>query len=108
MTGSFLHLHVAINATGLDLTKMEAHYTVMDRGLSGAANVVVNDIPDGPCGELNMIAVSNPCVIDPTLAPKGFMVLHAYSCGNEPYQVWERYRNDRNSNEYKQLKNERS
>jgi hypothetical protein len=29
-TGSFLHLHLAINATGLDLSNMEAHYTVMD------------------------------------------------------------------------------
>jgi phytoene dehydrogenase-like protein len=108
MTGSFLHLHVAINATGLDLTQMEAHYTVMDRGLCGNADIVVNDIPDGPCGELNMIAVSNPCVIDPTLAPSGYMVLHAYGAGNEPYEVWEKFRNDRNSPEYKQLKEERS
>mmetsp|Transcript_59803 Transcript_59803/g.66861 ORF Transcript_59803/g.66861 Transcript_59803/m.66861 type:complete len:694 (+) Transcript_59803:138-2219(+) len=108
MTGSFLHLHVAINATGLDLTQMEAHYTVMDRGLSGNADIVVNGIPDGPCGELNMIAVSNPCVIDPTLAPPGYMVLHAYGAGNEPYEVWEKYCNDRNSPEYKQLKKERS
>jgi hypothetical protein len=29
-TGSFLHLHLALNATGLDLSSMEAHYTVMD------------------------------------------------------------------------------
>ncbi|OEU13913.1 carotenoid isomerase [Fragilariopsis cylindrus CCMP1102] len=108
MTGSFLHLHVAINATGLDLTQMEAHYTVMDRGLSGNAGIVVNGISDGPCGELNMIAVSNPCVIDPTLAPSGYMVLHAYGAGNEPYEVWEKFRNDRNSPEYKQLKEERS
>ena len=78
MTGSFLHLHVAINATGLDLKKMEAHYTVMDRGLSGTAGIFVNGIPDGPCGELNMIAVSNPCVIDPTLAPPGCMVLRTF------------------------------
>lgn len=108
MTGSFLHLHVAINSTGLDLSQMEAHYTVMDRGLSGDPNLVINGVPDGPCGELNMIAVSNPCVIDPTLAPDGYMVLHAYGAGNEPYDVWKKYRNDRNSPEYKQLKEERS
>lgn len=107
MTGSFLHLHVAINSTGLDLDEMEAHYTVMDRGLSGDGNMVVNGVPDGPCGELNMIAVSNPCVIDPTLAPDGYMVLHAYGAGNEPYEIWEKYRNNRNSSEYKQLKEER-
>jgi len=108
MTGSFLHLHVAINSTGLDLSQMEAHYTVMDRGLSGDANIVINGVPDGPCGELNMIAVSNPCVIDPTLAPDGHMVLHAYGAGNEPYDVWKKYRNDRNSPKYKELKEERS
>jgi len=106
MTGSFLHLHIAIDATGLDLDKMEAHYTVMDRGLSGDKNLVVNGIPDGPCGELNMIAVSNPCVIDPTLAPAGYMVLHAYGAGNEPYGLWEGMK--RNSPEYKQLKEQRS
>ena len=108
MTGSFMHLHVAINSTGLDLNQMEAHYTVMDRGLSGDNNMAINGVPDGPCGELNMIAVSNPCVIDPTLAPGGYMVLHAYGAGNEPYDLWEKYRNDRNSHEYKQLKEERS
>merc|ERR1712232_1024870 len=55
-----------------------------------------------------MIAVSNPCVIDPTLAPDGYMVLHAYGAGNEPYDVWKKYRNDRYSTEYKQLKEKRS
>jgi phytoene dehydrogenase-like protein len=106
MTGSFLHLHVAIDATGLDLERMEAHYTVMDRGLSGLASASVDGVPDGPCGELNMIAVSNPCVIDPTLAPEGYMVIHAYGAGNEPYTVWEGL--DRKSPEYQRLKEERS
>ena len=106
MTGSFLHLHIAIDATGLDLTKMEAHYTVMDRGLSGSSEMSVNGVADGPCGELNMIAVSNPCVIDPTLAPEGYMIIHAYGAGNEPYDLWGGMK--RNSPEYKNLKEERS
>jgi phytoene dehydrogenase-like protein len=106
MTGSFLHLHIAIDATGLDLDKMEAHYTVMDRGLSGDSSIIVNNVTDGPCGELNMIAVSNPCVIDRTLAPEGFMIVHAYGAGNEPYHVWEGLK--RNSPEYNSLKKERS
>ena len=106
MTGSFLHLHIAIDATGLDLDNMEAHYTVMDRSLAGDDNESVNEVPDGPCGELNMIAVSNPCKIDKTLAPEGYMVIHAYGAGNEPYEIWNGL--SRNSPEYARLKEERS
>jgi hypothetical protein len=80
--GPFLHLHLAINATGLDLSNIEAPYTVMDRALAGDGTLI-NGVPDGPCGESNMIAVSNPCVIiDKTLAPAGDMVLHPYGAGN--------------------------
>lgn len=102
MTGSFLHLHLAIDATGLDLDAMEAHYTVMDRSLTGNDN----DESDGPCGELNMVAVSNPCVIDRTLAHEGTMVLHAYGAGNEPFERWQNMR--RNSPEYAALKEKRA
>ncbi len=35
-----------------------------------------------------MIAVSNPCVLDESLAPDGFIVVHAYGAGNEPFEVW--------------------
>lgn len=101
MTGSFLHLHIAIDAKGLNLEDMEAHYTVMDRSLAGDGQP-----EDGPCGELNMIAVSNPCVIDPTLAPEGYMIVHAYGAGNEPYALWEGL--DRRSDKYKQLKEKRA
>ncbi|KAL9190131.1 hypothetical protein ACHAXT_007342 [Thalassiosira profunda] len=87
MTGSFLHLHVALDATDLDLDKLEPHYTVMDRGLEGD-DLVVDGVADGPCGEINMIAVSNPCVLDRTLAPEGYVVMHAYGAGNEPYDIW--------------------
>ena len=104
-TGSFLHLHLALKSEGLDLQALEAHYTVMDRGLDGDGSVV-NGIKDGPCGELNMIAVSNPCVIDSSLAPEGFIVVHAYGAGNEPEQVWDGL--SRNSEEYKRLKEERA
>lgn len=87
MTGSFLHLHVALDAKDLDLDSLEPHYTVMDRGLEGDDRII-NGIPDGPCGELNMIAVSNPCVLDRTLAPEGYVIVHAYGAGNEPYDIW--------------------
>eukprot|EP00957_Ditylum_brightwellii_P173619 13218387-Ditylum_brightwellii.AAC.1 len=75
----------------------------MDRGLEGDTD---NDEGDGPCGELNMIAVSNPCVLDENLAPPGYIVVHAYGAGNEPYGLWKDIK--RNSPEYKQLKEERS
>ena len=103
MTGSFLHLHLALDATGLDLNSMEAHYTVMDRGLGGDRG---EDPTDSAYGELNMIAVSNPCVLDRTLAPEGTIVVHAYGAGNEPYDLWKDL--DRNSKAYRDLKEVRS
>jgi phytoene dehydrogenase-like protein len=53
-----------------------------------------------------MIAVSNPCVIDKTLAPEGYMIIHAYGAGNEPYHVWQGMKGS--SPEYQALKEERS
>ena len=105
MTGSFLHLHIALKSDGLNLDQMEAHYTVMDRSLAGDGSSI-HGIPDGPCSELNMIAVSNPCVIDRDLAPQGYIVMHAYGAGNEPYDIWKDLKP--NSPEYKQLKEERA
>lgn len=56
MTGSFLHLHLALDASNLDLEALEAHYTVMDRGLGGEEAFDEDGIKtDGSCGELNMI-----------------------------------------------------
>jgi phytoene dehydrogenase-like protein len=105
MTASFLHLHLAIDATGLNLDAFEAHYTVMDRSLAGDGSFV-NGVKDGPCAVGNMIAVSNPCVIDRTLAPEGYILIHAYGAGNEPYELWESM--DRNSVDYKELKGKRA
>jgi phytoene dehydrogenase-like protein len=95
MTGSFLHLHVALDAKNLDVDSLEPHYTVMDRGLEGDDRVI-NGVPDGPCGELNMIAVSNPCVLDRTLAPEGYIIVHAYGAGNEPYDIWQKQSSTKN------------
>ena len=83
-TGSFLHLHLGIDAQGLDKLKMEAHYTVMDQGLLCA----------NPCGDRNMVAVSNPSVLDGGLVQSSSgdssdrMVVHAYGAGNEPFSNW--------------------
>lgn len=80
MTGSFLHLHLAIKTDGLDMSDLEPHYTVMDRSLAGDGSLT-NGVLNGPCGELNMLAVSNPCIIDKTLAPEGYIVVHTYRAG---------------------------
>lgn len=103
MTGSFLHLHLALDAKNLDLDSMEAHYTVMDRGLGGVPTTLEGD---SACGELNMIAVSNPCVLDRNLAPEGYVVVHAYGAGNEPYEIWEGIK--RGTEEYERLKTKRA
>ena len=44
-------------------------------------------------------------VLDPKLAPEGKHVIHAYTPGNEPLDIWDGL--DRNSDEYKKLKEER-
>jgi phytoene dehydrogenase-like protein len=100
-----MHLHLAIKSDGLNLDNMEAHYTVMDRSLAGDGSTI-HGIVDGPAGEANMVAVSNPCVIDRDLAPPGYMVIHAYAAGNEPYAIWKDL--SRTSQEYKDLKEKRA
>lgn len=79
-TKSFMHLHLGIDSAGLDQSRMHAHYTVMDKGLHTA----------DPCGDRNMVAVSNPSIIDPSLVSSSgeHMVLHAYGAGNEDFKPW--------------------
>lgn len=56
--------------------------------------------------EQNVVLVSIPSIEDPSLAPPGKHVLHAYTPATEPYELWEGL--DRKSAEYKALKEERS
>lgn len=51
-----------------------------------------------------MISIAS--VLDPSLAPAGKHVLHAYTPATEPYSYWEGL--DRKSEAYKKLKEERS
>jgi prolycopene isomerase len=87
-TKSFMHLHLGLDITGLEKKKSlwKAHYTVMDKGL------LIAD----PCSDRNMVAVSNPCILDNTLITdsKGSydnskILIHSYSAGNEDYSQWE-------------------
>ena len=85
-TKSFMHLHLGLDATGLDRSVWQPHYTVMDQGLHSA----------DPCADRNMVAVSNPSVLDNSLVTTGpdgapstsHIMVHAYGAGNEPYAPW--------------------
>ena len=96
-TKSFLHLHLGVDVTGLDLGSMQPHFTVMHQGLSD------------PTADRNMVAVSNPSVLDDSLVtytragevaevgglnPDGRVhaVVHAYGAGNEDYDQWRRFK----------------
>lgn len=84
-TKSFLHLHLGLNASGLDLSSMNAHFTVMDQGLHRTAD----GMPADPCKDRNMVAVSNPSVLDDSLTDHpDRIVVHAYGAGNEDYSSW--------------------
>eukprot|EP00438_Fugacium_kawagutii_P001324 Skav226308 [mRNA] locus=scaffold3301:514016:515848:+ [translate_table: standard] len=91
MTRSYLHLHLGIDAEGLDLSKLEPHYTSM----LGWEDVTADQ---------NMVAISNPALLDPDLCPPGKLVLHLYGAGNEPFDIWENLKGD----EYEAMKAERS
>ena len=56
--------------------------------------------------EQNVVLISIPSVVDPSLAPAGKHTLHAYLPATEPYELWEGL--DRRSAEYEALKEERS
>jgi len=90
---SFMHLHVGFDAAGLD-PSTEMHH------------IVVNTWEGGVTAEQNVVLVSVPSIEDPSLAPAGKHVLHAYTPATEPYSLWAGL--ERNSPEYRQLKEERS
>ena len=93
MCESFMHLHIGIDAK--DLPKdLEIHH------------IYVEDWARGVTAEQNMVLVSIPSVLDPSMAPDGKHVIHAYTPGNEPMAIWDGL--DRTSDEYARLKEERS
>eukprot|EP01023_Acetabularia_acetabulum_P057743 TRINITY_DN673_c0_g1_i6.p1 TRINITY_DN673_c0_g1~~TRINITY_DN673_c0_g1_i6.p1 ORF type:complete len:571 (-),score=93.10 TRINITY_DN673_c0_g1_i6:189-1901(-) len=91
-TESFVHLHLGINAEGLD-PNLQCHH------------LIINDW-DNLTAPQNVCIASIPTVFDKSLAPTGKAVVHAYTAGNEPYSIWEGMKT--NSQEYKSLKEERS
>ena len=94
---SFIHIHAGIDATGLP-TEASADFPTQ------WAVVRDWDAPEGVESPRNIVLCSMPSLIDPTLAPEGKHVLHAYVPATEPYEWWEGM--DRNSEEYKKKKDE--
>jgi phytoene dehydrogenase-like protein len=94
MTRSYLHLHLGIDATGLDLSKLEPHYTAMEHW-------------DDVTAEQNMVAISNPSLLDKSLCPPGKLILHLYGAGNEPFDIWKDVEAD-GKGPYKALKESRA
>ncbi|KAJ6416243.1 hypothetical protein OIU84_004948 [Salix udensis] len=90
---SFMHLHLGFDAECIQ----------KDLGIH---HIVVNDWSRGVDADQNVVLISVPSVLSPDLAPPGKHLLHAYTPGTEPFELWEGL--DRGSSEYKQLKAERS
>ena len=92
---SFMHLHLGIDAANLpDAEKLEMHH------------VWVGNWDKGVDAEQNLVLISIPSIKDPSMAPEGKHVIHAYTPGNEPLSLWENVKY--NSEEYDRLKKERS
>ena len=89
---SFMHLHLGIDATGLE--NLACHY------------IVVNDWGRGIDAAQNLVLISIPSMLDPGLAPAGKHTVHVYTPGNEPYGVWAGL--DRRSDDYAELKQRRA
>ncbi|XP_052194546.1 prolycopene isomerase, chloroplastic [Diospyros lotus] len=90
---SFMHLHLGFEAKGI-------------REDLGIHHIVVNDWDRGVDADQNVVLISVPSALSPDLAPPGKHILHAYTPGTEPFELWEGL--DRRSAEYKELKTKRS
>lgn len=77
MTGSFMHLHLGIPKDGLP-DDLECHHSVLDFDKEITA-------------EQNMVIISIPTVFDPSLAPEGYHVVHAYTAACDSFDEWERF-----------------
>jgi phytoene dehydrogenase-like protein len=74
MTRSFMHLHLGIPKEGLP-DDLECHHSVLN------FDYPVTD-------EQNMSIISIPTVFDPSLAPEGYHVVHAYTAASDSFDEW--------------------
>ena len=75
---SFMHLHLGVKAELIPEDAPPQWTVVKDwsKGIDAIGNVVV---------------VSVGSKLDPSLAPPGYHVIHAYTAGNEPFEDWEQF-----------------
>mmetsp|Transcript_1532 Transcript_1532/g.2049 ORF Transcript_1532/g.2049 Transcript_1532/m.2049 type:complete len:667 (-) Transcript_1532:89-2089(-) len=93
--GAIMHLFIAIDAEGLDLSHIEdpAHLVIQDWGRS---------MQDSQ----NLCSFFIPSLLDKSLCPEGKHVIHVYSSGGEPYEPWEKL--TPGSKEYEAYKEDRA
>lgn len=77
---SFVHLHAGIDATDLP--------TISEELPAQWAYVRDWDVEGGIEAPRNCVLVSVPSLLDPSLAPPGKHVVHAYTPATEPWEDW--------------------
>jgi phytoene dehydrogenase-like protein len=77
MTGSFMHIHLGIPKDGLP-DDLECHHSVLNFDLPIDA-------------EQNMVIISIPTVFDPSLAPEGYHIVHAYTAACDSFDPWDNF-----------------
>ncbi len=78
MTGSFMHLHLGIPKEGIKEEDLELHYSVLNFDVDVTA-------------EQNLVIISIPTIADPSLAPDGYHIIHAYTAASENFADWDEF-----------------
>jgi len=88
---SFLHVHLGFNAEGLENIPLHS--------------IWVDDWAKGITAERNVVVLSIPSALDPTMSPPNKHILHGYTPANEPWEKWENLKIG--TKEYEKTKEER-
>jgi phytoene dehydrogenase-like protein len=98
-TPSFVHLHLAIDAEGLDERAVSSIHHI---SVPAWERLMAPSVSGGD----GTVFVSVPSLLDPSLAPTGQHVIHAYVPATEPFELWSSLR--RGTEEYEAFKKERA
>ncbi len=88
---SFLHIHLGFKAEGLKNIPLHS--------------IWVDNWSKGITTDRNVVVLSIPSTLDPTMAPANKHILHGYTPANEPWEKWENLKIG--SEEYIKTKEER-